>query len=245
MDTMTTALKIMTAVAIALTALATPARGQDFCEDGDAGSLPGSSQAVTGIGAAHRIHGTTSSTGPIPDLEDMYLINIVDPLGFSATVTTDDPGTDHAAQLWLFAGRSLASFPADIGLLGSNGRDLPFIGAEIGNQSTDGTMINLTEAGLYYVAISGQDMVPGGDGRRPQSVGLDIFQFGAMSEVSGPDGPGGFLGGGTGVIDGWGGEGETGSYTINLTGVEFLPPVPTPGAVALLALAAMRPRRRR
>jgi hypothetical protein len=196
--------------------IAAPARAQDFCEDGDAGSLPGSSQTVTGLGAVSRVVGElTGETGPgVPDYEDMYLVNIPDPLAFSAQVTM--PGADP--QLWLFAGPFGGDGqPPRGGLLGNNGVVDPT--AMIQNMADDMQMQMVTQPGIYFLAITSS--TPGG-GREPISISGPIFEFiGEM--VSSPDGPGG-----TEEISAWIGGSSSAEYAIDVEGIEPFPPPPPP-----------------
>ena len=75
---------------------------EGMCSGGEAGSGPGGACGVTGVGIVATISGNLSAGfGPeTADLEDLYLIFISDPMGFSAT--TVGPDTAFDTQLWLF-----------------------------------------------------------------------------------------------------------------------------------------------
>ena len=199
------------------------------CSGGDAGSNPSAACPVSGgIGNVASICGSMSAAfGPGPaDLEDMYLIFISDPKGFSAGL---GPATGFDTQLWLF--RAEPGDPAidGLGLLANDDASAADAGAMLGSMSDDGTGIALTTQGLYYLAISGGDGVPGGVGggripfavAGPEAVGpLPIFDFMMNpTEISGPDGPGGLM---MLPIFDWLGEGEVGAYEIALEGVIFI-----------------------
>jgi len=209
--------------------------GPDWDEVGDAGSLPGSAQVVSGTGPLSTIRGTLSSTAFGGDQQDMYLIYITAPTmilggGFSATTSQAAGGsTEFQSALWLFDFNGF-------GLLGTTASEQMASfggGATMGNASTDGTGIMITVPGLYYLAISIADSVP------LDASGNAIFAFGsAAGEVSGPDGPGGLA-----PIGGWSsGAADGGEYIIKLTGVSF---VPTPAAAVMLLGMGFRGRRRR
>ena len=71
---------------VAIVGALSSSSGPDFFEGGDAGSQPGSAQAVFGTGAVSTIHGGLTGTGPAgSDFEDLYLIFIADPPSFLAT----------------------------------------------------------------------------------------------------------------------------------------------------------------
>ncbi len=67
---------------------------------------------------------------------------------------------------------------------------------------------------MYFIAISGAGNHP----RNP--INQRIFDFATPGEVSGPDG----ALGSSRRLGSWQGMGATGSYTLQLTGVTFLPP---------------------
>jgi hypothetical protein len=237
---------IATAAAVAMLSAATVANAQfvlgpEWVEDGDAGSLPGVAQTVTGQGQVQRITGMLAGAGNLSgggDFEDMYRILITDPTKFSIRTDPGSPGmANFDTQLWVFDTTGL-------GILG-NDDTASFEGEGFGDSAifqfaTDSTESGIFEPGEYLICISGAGNRPtstiiGQAGTAPQ-----IFFFNPDNpfEVSGPDGPGGAF-----PVSGWAPAGATGSYTIALTGVTFI--VPAPGALALLALGALKPRQRR
>lgn len=192
------------------------AAGPDWSEVEDAGSLAGQAQTPIGSGTLNSIMGMLSSGPQPPDLEDMFLIRIVDPANFSARIL----GGSWDAKLYLMApgpgGTALGLLANAVGPGGEN--------ALLLNAATDGSGAALTAAGDYYISVCGA-------GDIPVSAGGGIFNITAPGEISGPDGPGGLL-----PHTAWQGVGETGTYTILLTGAAF---VPSPGAVALFLAAGL------
>jgi len=127
--------------------------GPTFEEIPDAGSSPSSAQPASGTGPLGRIKGDLTGTADAIDFEDMYLICITDPVGFSATV--DATGTNFDTQLWLF-------HLDGTGLL-SNDNDepsFPTVFSKITPLSTDGSGAALTTPGLYFLAISVKGSFP-------------------------------------------------------------------------------------
>jgi hypothetical protein len=211
---------------VAALAFVSGVSAQTYVESGDAGNLPATAQTATGSGTLTGIAGSTGGG----DTEDMYLINIRD---FSAFQAGTDPAAGSAGgsasfdtQLWLFD-------TSGNGILGND--DCPggcpgFHSHLSGPTPTDGQP-GLTANGNYYLAISGF-------GNDPNSAGGAIFNQATFAELSGPDGPGGGS-----PISGWMGGGATGSYTIGLSGANFVPEPATLGLVALGGLAVLRRRR--
>lgn len=176
---------------------------------GDAGSLPASAQVASGAGPLAAITGQTGAEG-ITDFEDMYLIRIVDPVNFTAT--TVGTGTSNAfdTQLWLFDsnGRGLLANDDDASQSGMAEEDhstIPFM-------ATDATGQTIPGVGVYYLAISGKD------DDAECSVGNEMFAVAVDTEVSGPDGLSCTLQ----TVNNWQLNGDTDSYTIALTGAEFV-----------------------
>ena len=101
--------------------------------------------------------------------------------------------------------------------------------------SNDGSGARVLNPGVYALAISYGN-------RRPVSENGQIFSFGEdLTEISGPDGPGGFL-----PHNGWIGQGGAGVYSVGITGATFVD-VPTPGvaSLGLIAVGVAAGRRRR
>lgn len=198
--------------------------GPDWVEGGDAGSMLASAQPTFGVGQIHSISGTLSGSLLLPDFEDMYLIKVTDPSIFQMKII----GADFDAQLWVFN----VTLPGEaFGLLGNDNTILGNAPV-LGPLATDGTGAKISLPGVYAIAISGA-------GRVPVSQNGPIYNFVSPTEVSGPDGPGGFL-----PLSGWTGDGQVGSYTIQTTGIGFYE-VPAPASASLLALAGVLAARRR
>ncbi len=200
--------------------------GPDWVESGDAGSILPSAQQTLGSGSINSISGNLGGASFVPDFEDMYLVRVLNPLAFSMTIT----GASFDAQMFVFnvtlAGEAFGLLANDNTIFGSQ--------PVLGPLASDGTGAALKFPGVYAIAISGA-------GRVPVSLNGPIFNFASPTEISGPDGPGGLN-----PHIGWTGVGQTGEYTIQVTGVGFYE-VPTPGSSALLigaAIAAGRRRRR-
>jgi hypothetical protein len=176
----------------------------------DAGSLPGTSQTTEGNGQLTGILGRLEGGGILGvDFEDMFRIRICDPEAFLAsTHPTDSGDADFDTQLWVF--EPLGEPGLARGRLGNNNKFEDDPRAWLLPVPTDGSP-PLTEPGIYYIAISGQDNIPSGKGE-------DIFFLATPTEISGPDG-----GGGQFPITGWmtGPEPAVGTYLIALEGVTF------------------------
>ncbi len=183
--------------------------GFDWVQDCmiDAGSLPATAQVVAAPGPVGSIRGclgTGAAAGP-EDFEDMYLINIVDPVVFSAQTLADE--TPFNPQLFLFDAGGL-------GLLANDDISDKDVQARLLPNSNDGTGVVINAPGLYLLAISGFD-------NDPLAPGGPIFNQADPVEISGPDGPGGAQ-----PINAWNNAGmppETGPYTIILSGVAGVP----------------------
>ncbi len=190
--------------------------GPAFEEDDDAGNLPGDSKKIEGQGPLQSISGQLTGAGLVAsDFQDMYAFYIANPTEFRVDV---DLGTGFNTQLFLFG-------ISEKGLLANNDSYIdgqePTQLSTLLSFSTDGTDIQLEHPGIYYLAISGYSSLPKSD------AGY-IYYFNPETpfEVSGPDGQGGDL-----PITGWAEAGETGSYTLWLTGVEHIPAEPSQGDV--------------
>ncbi len=209
--------------------------GPEWPEVGDAGSLPGSAQVVTGGGGSlTKITGTLEGPPGLPgaglgDFQDMYLIDIKDPFAFRASTLDDDGGfADFDAQLWLF-------YEDGRGLLGNQDATFGTTGALLLNQSNDGSGEVLVMPGRYLIAITGAGSIPLGG---PLSEPMFDFTLGA-GEISGADGPGG----GLNLINDWTVPGQFGSYEIALEGVSTI--IPAPASVVVLSGLGLLVGRRR
>lgn len=191
--------------------------GPEWPEFGDAGALPGSAQTVVGVGTLKSIKGMLGGsplTGP-GDFQDMYLIQISDPLSFCAKTVAvgidccEGPfpitqPTNFNTQLWIFKADGT-------GILGNDDDAADAPRSRVGNAADDGSGAVIVTAGLYYVAISG------GPNDDPLSAGGPIFNQLLPTEVSGPDGVGS-----AGAITGWTGGGRIGQYQILFCGASFV-----------------------
>lgn len=207
--------------------------GPDWLEQGDAGAELATAQAPTrnpGASSLNTVSGILTGTGLVADMEDCYLIRIVNPAIFSATITSANFNT----QLFLF---NISVPGGAYGLLANNDQSPTNNLSRFTNLSNDGTNVILALPGDYMLAVSGagrNPIAPSGGGQFGQ-----IFLHETLTEISGPDGPGGFN-----QHTGWTGTGETGNYTITLTGCDF-PVLPTPSAAGVLAMAGIMGLRRK
>lgn len=219
----------MCACAAALALSSAALAGPDWVEIGDAGSIVDTAQAVLGESPTLRsIRGSLSFGSGLADgaadYEDMYLIRITQPsmFSFSATGSTFNP------QCFLFN----ITLPGEaFGLLG-NDDTATSNQPRLISPATDGTGASVVLPGVYALGISGF-------GRDPVSSGGRIFNFASPTEVSGPDGPGGIN-----PHSGWIGQGEVGTYDLDIQGVTFFD-VPAPGSAVVFAAAAGALSRRR
>ncbi len=205
--------------------------GPEWIEQGDAGSLPGSAQSITTNGSVGRVRGALAGAGALdgnPDFEDMYRVTITVPTAFYIRTDPDSGGgANFNTQLWVFSADGF-------GILGND--EAPSgVGSAVYQYATDSTRAGIYEPGVYFLAISGFL-------NRPTSGGLDIFSFASISEISGPDGPGG-----ANPIDGWTNSPncQFGNYILSLEGVSG---VPGPGTLAGMAgglMLGQRSRRRK
>jgi hypothetical protein len=197
------------------------AQAQVWAEVGDAPELPVPGQITVGVGPLTTITGELAFDPAVGSLDaDMYCIHIVDPVGFSATVTG---GTIYDSQLFLF----------DLGGFGVTHND-DAGGGPIGAWSAigaggPGPGVGPIPIGEYGLAISGYD-------RDPSSAGGEIWADSPFGDETAPDGAGG-------SVISWAGAGDFGTYTITLTGATFC--IPEPTSLALLALGGLALIRRR
>lgn len=188
--------------------------GPDWVEQGDAGATFTSAQRILGVGEIHSIAGTLSEGLLDPDFEDVYLLRITQPTAFSF----DFRLANFDCQAWLF---NVTQANELFGLLANNDVNGNAAWSLIAGPSTDGTLAQVSQPGVYAIAITGA-------GRVPVSRTGNIFAFETSTEVSGPDGEGGIN-----PLQGWAGDGQTGTYTIMTQGTEFFD-VPAPGVAGVL-----------
>jgi len=208
---------ICLAAGVAALALAVPVAhaGPEWTEMNDAGSTLPDAETPTGTGPLAGLKGTLSGSPPprgtaMADFEDVFRVFIDDPKNFSAFVSPNNDGTPtFDTQLWLFdrTGDGVIAND-DNSMAGMNGESGFF------NAATDGTGAIVEFPGVYFLAISGAGNAP------RNQINQRIFNFGVPGEVSGPDG----AFGSTARLDNWQGMGAIGNYTVQLTGVTFLPP---------------------
>lgn len=208
-----------------LPALASPAVAGGFNEEGDAGRTVGSAQIVTGSGPVITISGSLSSPlfGP-GDFEDVYQIFISDPATFSVSTVGFVP-LDFDTELFLFDSNGLGVLANDDAAVGVPQSTLP-------NMANDGSGAAVLLSGTYFLAITGKGNKPTSNDGVMQQL---IFNQLSATEVSGPDGLGAPF-----VQDNWTpGNGPISSYTIQLTGVSFIPPetIPSSSLSGLLVVA--------
>ena len=179
------------ALLVVSTGLTVAAAAVTWQEQGNAGSLPGGAQVVTGSGSITAIHGTLTFRND----EDMYRICLTGGRTFSAS-TLD--GTAFDSQLFLFNSRGKGVYARD---------DTE---SSLRSRLPAGTALTPQEQGTYYLAVSSFN-------NDPVSAGGQIFPIDtAFDAVVGPTGPGGGQ-----RISGWTNEGGgSGVYTIRLTGAQ-------------------------
>jgi hypothetical protein len=217
---------------VVLASAASAVAGPDWAEVNDAGQQLFTAQVPRGTaGSLNTISGVLGGTGVEPDFADCYIIRIVNPSIFSATVTT----ANFDAQLYLFN----ISLPGGAyGLLANDDQSPSNNLPRFTNVSTDGTNVIVALPGDYMIGISGTSFHPLAPSGPGGATGR-IFNYANLTEVSGPDGPGGFN-----QLTTWSGQGEFGDYIITLTGCDF-PIFPAPGTSGMLGLAGVVMARRR
>ena len=192
------------------------AQGGVFIETGDAGNTIQTAQVTAGVGFLTQISGSLPTRAD----QDVFKIRISNPAAFSASV----PETFNSL-LSLYNSQGFGITLGD-NIIGQNG-----LGAALSN-----TFVASLQPGDYYIAISASNMRPADfDGNRIWNTSPDNVE-------RAPDGPGALNPFATWV--GTVSNTAVGSYTINLTGVEFANQVPTPGAIALLGLGGLVASRR-
>jgi hypothetical protein len=210
-------------------------RGLDLGDTGgnDAGSFLTSAQTTTGSGSLDFLEGRLSNGGALlddsPDYVDMYRIAVATPGSFSVTVNS----SPFSVALYLFRivdGQAVGMLGSQTGFLSSS--------------STDGSEIEVTEPGVYALAVTYSGNVPTSDGE-------GIFDFGGgLSALQGATSSiGDTIGADNdGPHDGWTGEPpeDLGDYILSFQGASLVPGVgPLSGALAMLGMGAIATGRRR
>ncbi|MBX3408710.1 MAG: hypothetical protein KF859_02345 [Phycisphaeraceae bacterium] len=221
----------LTVAAVGLVVAAPAHAGPDWLEQGDAGSLLHSAQVPTrpspSILQLSSISGTLATSLTQPDYEDLYFIKILDPVNFTITLSF----ADFNAVMYLFQ----VTVNGDaLGMLANDDQSGTSNIPKLLSTATDSTGIFISSPGDYVLAIAGL-------GRVPVSATGPIFNLATPTEISGPDGPGGFN-----PLIGWTGVGEQGRYVIGLEETDF-PRTPAPGTAFTIlgAVGAVGLRRRR
>ena len=202
--------------------------GPDWLEQGDAGSTIITAQRPIrpeGALSLQSVAGTLAEGLSEPDYEDLYYIRITNPGSFSIRPAF----ADFNVVLYLF---NITVNGEGYGLLGNDNESPTSTLPKLTAMSTDGTGVQISVPGDYVLAVTGF-------GRTPVSRGGAIFNLASPTEISGPDGPGGFN-----PLSAWTGIGETGNYSFQLVATDF-PVVPAPGALVAFAAGGLALCRRR
>jgi len=186
--------KLMVVSGLIILAMAVSNTLGGWAELGDAGDLPDVAQAALGNGTLDSISGALTGE---PDLGDMYLIYISDPATFSAEVTVSSFDT----QLFLFDQTGMGIYANDDRGDGTSLRSL----------LPSGHAYSPSTPGLYYLAITEWD-------RDPYSVSGLIFPSSPFTDTHGPT----EAGGGDPITEWIGNLDNLGSYTIELTGAQYI-----------------------
>ena len=213
-------------VVIALAGTATA--GPDWLEQGDAGSTILTAQKPerpAGAQSLASVAGTLAEGFNQPDYEDLYYIRIMNPGNFSIRPVS----ANFNVVLYLF---NITVNGEGYGLLGNDDESPTSTLPKLTAFSTDGTGVQVSVPGDYVLAVTGR-------GRTPISRSGPIFNLASPTEISGPDGPGGFN-----PLMQWTGIGETGTYSFELQATDF-PVVPAPGSLMALAVGGLALARRR
>ena len=183
---------VAAAVVVAL-AFAAPAALAGTWSESDAGDLPATAEAPSGLGALTSLSG--SLAGPAD--EDVYQLCIDGGGTFSAS-TLGTPGSFDDVQLFLFDSAGMGVYANDDNTA-TRRAHLPA-----------GDALTPTAPGVYYLAVSSYD-------NDPVSTGGLIFPSFPYTDLYGPTNFGGGL-----PVSGWMGTAETsGTYTVALTGASF------------------------
>jgi hypothetical protein len=175
--------------------------GPDWIEDKDAGSSLGGAQRPRGTGTLHSISGSLSGADA-PDFEDCYIVRVANTATFSLQVSN----ANFNPQIFLFR---IGAAGGASGLLANDDRAVGNPLPRLTVVSNDDTNVVVSIPGDYMIAVTGFN-------RDPVTLTGPVFDQNTTTQVSGPDGRGGFN-----ELTGWTGNGQTGSYVLTFTGAEF------------------------
>ena len=221
------------AFAAGVPVLAGPIWDGDF--ESDAKQTPESAQVISTDGSVLQITGRLTGTALQggADYIDMYLVRITAPSILAISTAGGDFGgnAQFDSQLFLFRASqgSTGQFFAQ-GIFASDDASASNPGAFLNNSANDGSQFTLTQAGLYFIAVTTKGIQARNPNGAPLWPELDVPGLRSFAEFD--------------LFQNWAGDptGGVGDYEIRVTGVEG---VPAPGAIALLGLFGLTRRRRR
>lgn len=192
-----------------------------WAEIADAGDLTTSAQTPLGSGVLDQISGVVTNSHDV----DLYKIFIDNPIVFSATTSAGDPEKTETEEL----DAALALFDATgHGVYFNDDRVIDDANATL----PSGHLLSPTSTGVYFLAVFDDDGLP----LSGAAASLDDLIFPIVdapyTDVVGPTGSGGTL-----PLSGWGFDPDTpidfdnnvgldGEYLVNLTGANFVVPIP-------------------
>ncbi len=197
------------------------AQASPWAEIGDAGDLLQTTQVPAGIGPLTTITGTISTSYDV----DLYKIYIRTPTAFSASTFGGEGPNDWDSMLALFDHNGFGVYMNDANIFDDFNSNLP-------TNHTLGPKV----AGNYYLAIFDDDRAAlSGTASSVQDI-IFPLPVSPYTQIFGPTGSGGHQ-----PLAGWGSliseVNLNANYGINLTGAEFV--VPIPGAVWLFLSATI------
>lgn len=222
---------------------ASGAHAQTWTKTGNPGNLPSTGQITLGSGSLNTITGSfrTTSTASTASNPDLFAIRLDGTTAFSATTIGFDT-TIYDTQLFLFDADGKGLYANDDTSDFAKGATL--------------NPINPLAPGLYYLAVAPYGAIPRFN--LPGTISTAAFDI-FPNTFDDTTGDVGFTGlktpnAGAGPLTNWflsGGDVETGTYSISLTGTTYAAPVPEAstwvsfGAPALLVLGILARRRTR
>jgi len=171
-------------------------------EPGDAGDTPATAWFAHGTGSVHSVVGDLSTPWDV----DVIAVRITNPAIFYADSATPTTGLiDTSLYVMDCDGNFLAH--------NENGPVTSTTAATIGHATAPAALPNLTQPGVYFIAITTRYRKP------VNSSGQEIFNHNLITGVSTPNGPGAI----DPQLDQWTGTGNSfGNYGIALCGAELL-----------------------